>query len=149
MAQSMTAFARIEQNNQPGNLAWEIRSVNHRYLEPNIRLPEALRELEPAVRDLLRQHIARGKVECTLKYSQNSQQQSLELDLPRARQLIAAAGEISALIHNPAPLNPLEVLQWPEVIAGQQQDNKEVLQQAMQLLGQCLQDLKRHRAREG
>lgn len=149
MALSMTAFARVELNNQLGSLAWEVRSVNHRYLEPSIRLPEALRELEPTVRELLRQQITRGKIECTLRYSPGSHQQQLELNLEHARQLIAAAEQLAGLMHNPAPLNPLEVLRWPEVIASQNQDNKELLQQAGELFSQALEELKQHRAREG
>jgi len=67
MIHSMTAFARAEQAGDHGTLSWEIRSVNHRYLEPHLRLPEAFRDLEGPVRDALRKGLSRGKVECTLR----------------------------------------------------------------------------------
>ena len=54
MVHSMTAFARNEQATAHGTLSWELRSVNHRYLEPHLRLPEAFRDLEGAVREALR-----------------------------------------------------------------------------------------------
>lgn len=69
MIKSMTAFARETHSGPSGELTWELRSVNHRFLEPHIRLPEELRALEPAVRDLLAARLARGKVDCTLRYS--------------------------------------------------------------------------------
>lgn len=67
MVHSMTAFARVEQAGTHGTLSWELRSVNHRYLEPHLRLPDAFRDLEGAVREALRQGLSRGKVECTLR----------------------------------------------------------------------------------
>ena len=67
MTHSMTAFARQELNGPYGTLTWEIRSVNHRYLEPHLRLPESLRGLEAPVRDLLRKGLSRGKIECSLR----------------------------------------------------------------------------------
>ena len=80
MANSMTAFARSELSTDQGNLAWELRSVNHRYLEVTLRLPEAFRELEGPLRELLRKQVARGKVECTLRFNP-AEQQSSELSL--------------------------------------------------------------------
>ena len=72
MVHSMTAFARVERAGALGTLSWEIRSVNHRYLEPHLRLPEALRDLEGGVRDALRQGLSRGKVECILRLAEES-----------------------------------------------------------------------------
>ncbi len=63
MVHSMTAFARVEQAGTHGTLSWELRSVNHRYLEPHLRLPDAFRDLEGAVREALRQGLSRGKVD--------------------------------------------------------------------------------------
>jgi uncharacterized protein (TIGR00255 family) len=68
MVHSMTAFARAERAGTQGTLSWELRSVNSRYLEPHLRLPEAFRDLEGAVREALRQGLSRGKVECTLRF---------------------------------------------------------------------------------
>ena len=69
MTRSMTAFARQEAEQEWGSLSWEIRSVNHRYLEPHLRLPDNLKELEGFLREKLRKTLSRGKVECTLRFT--------------------------------------------------------------------------------
>src|SRR5690606_21806131 len=96
MIHSMTAFARAEQAGANGTLSWELRSVNHRYLEPHLRLPEAFRDLEGAVREALRNGLSRGKVECTLRFSDDSTGKTLQVDLARAAQLVAAAESVAS-----------------------------------------------------
>ncbi|MFN3770053.1 MAG: YicC/YloC family endoribonuclease [Ectopseudomonas guguanensis] len=149
MVHSMTAFARSEQATAHGTLSWELRSVNHRYLEPHLRLPEAFRDLEGAVRDALRQGLSRGKVECTLRFAEESAGKPLQVDADRARQLIAAAEQVAALIQQPAPLNPLEVLAWPGVLVADSADPQALNAAALKLFDQALGELKAGRAREG
>lgn len=149
MVHSMTAFARSEQATAHGTLSWELRSVNHRYLEPHLRLPEAFRDLEGAVREALRQGLSRGKVECTLRLAEESAGKPLQVDADRARQLIAAAEQVAALIQQPAPLNPLEVLAWPGVLVADSADPQALNAAALKLFDQALGELKAGRAREG
>ena len=149
MAHSMTAFARTERPSAIGTLSWELRSVNHRYLEPHLRLPESFRDLEGAVREALRQGLSRGKVECTLRISEHASSQALQIDTQRASQLINAAQSVAALITNPAPLNPLEVLSWPGVLVADSTDPQALNAQALELFNQALTELKQGRAREG
>lgn len=149
MVHSMTAFARNEQATAHGTLSWELRSVNHRYLEPHLRLPEAFRDLEGAVREALRQGLSRGKVECTLRFAEESAGKPLQVDADRARQLIAAAEQVAALIRQPAPLNPLEVLAWPGVLVADSADPQALNAAALKLFDQALSELKAGRAREG
>lgn len=149
MVHSMTAFARIEGAGAHGTLSWELRSVNHRYLEPHLRLPDAFRDLEGAVREALRQTISRGKVECTLRFAEENAGKSLQVDSQRARQLIAAAEEVAALIQQPAALNPLEVLAWPGVLVADAADPQALNAAALALFNQALSELKNGRAREG
>lgn len=149
MVHSMTAFARNEQATAHGTLSWELRSVNHRYLEPHLRLPEAFRDLEGAVRDALRQGLSRGKVECTLRFAEEATDKQLQVDSERARQLIAAAEQVAALIQQPAPLNPLEVLAWPGVLVADSADPQALNAAALSLFAEALGDLKAGRAREG
>ena len=149
MVHSMTAFARVEKISAQGTLSWEIRSVNHRYLEPHLRLPEAFRDLEGSVRDALRQGLSRGKVECTLRFTEESTGKALQLDRERAAQLISAAESIASLIKQPAPLNPLEVLAWPGVLVADGTDPQAQNAEAMQLFNQALDELKNGRGREG
>jgi uncharacterized protein (TIGR00255 family) len=64
----MTAFARTESGYDFGSLTWELRSVNHRYLDVNLRLPEELRGIEQSVRETIAGRIKRGKVDANLRY---------------------------------------------------------------------------------
>lgn len=149
MVHSMTAFARVESAAAHGTLSWELRSVNHRYLEPHLRLPDAFRDLEGAVREALRQGLSRGKVECTLRFAEEAGGKSLQVDEQRARQLVAAAEQVAALIQQPAPLNPLEVLAWPGVLVADAADPQALNAAALKLFEQALGELKDGRAREG
>ncbi len=149
MVHSMTAFARVEQAGPQGTLSWELRSVNHRYLEPHLRLPEAFRDLEGAVREALRQGLSRGKVECTLRLAEDSTGKALQVDRERAAQLVAAAESVAALIRQPAALNPLEVLAWPGVLVADASDPQAQNAIALDLFGQALEELRQGRAREG
>jgi uncharacterized protein (TIGR00255 family) len=149
MVHSMTAFARVERAGTQGTLIWELRSVNHRYLEPHLRLPEAFRDLEGAVREALRQGLSRGKVECTLRFTEENASKSLQVDQDRARQLVEAAETVAALIKNPAPLNPLTVLSWPGVLVADAADPQALNQEALNLFENALDELKSGRNREG
>ena len=150
MVYSMTAFARNELSTDQGSLVWELRSVNHRYLEASLRLPDAFRDLEGPLRERLRKHIGRGKLECTLRFNPTSEtSQTLSLNQPLAEQLIAAAEQLSARMSNPAPLNPLELLAWPGVLAGGEAQQSDLVKQADQLFDDALEQLKQSRAREG
>ena len=149
MVHSMTAFARVESAGPWGTLSWELRSVNHRYLEPHLRLPEAFRDLEGGVREALRQALARGKVECTLRLAEESAGQSLQVDRERAAQVVAAAEAVAALIKQPAPLDPLEVLAWPGVLVADAADPQALNAAALALFERALAELKNGRQREG
>jgi uncharacterized protein (TIGR00255 family) len=149
MVHSMTAFARVERAGSQGTLVWELRSVNHRYLEPHLRLHDALRDLEGAVREGLRQGLSRGKVECTLRLHEDSNGKPLKVDHVRAAQLVAAAEEVAGLIKQPAPLNPLEVLSWPGVLVADASDPQALNAEALALFDEALAELKAGRLREG
>ncbi|WP_223681886.1 YicC/YloC family endoribonuclease [Pseudomonas aeruginosa] len=149
MVHSMTAFARVEQAGTHGTLSWELRSVNHRYLEPHLRLPDAFRDLEGAVREALRQGLSRGKVECTLRFAEETAGKSLQVDQERARQLVAATEGVAALIRQPAPLDPLAVLAWPGVLVADSADPQALNAAALEAFGQALEQLKAGRSREG
>jgi uncharacterized protein (TIGR00255 family) len=149
MVHSMTAFARAERAGSQGTLSWEVRSVNHRYLEPHLRLPESFRDLEGAVREALRQGLSRGKVECTLRFTEETAGKPLQVDRERASQLVAGAEIVASLIKQPAALNPLEVLAWPGVLVADAADPQALNNDAMALFNEALEELKAGRAREG
>jgi len=68
MLKSMTAFSRVQESNDSGEIVWELKSVNHRYLEPGFKLPEDFRSLEPEIRQRLGKHAKRGKIDISLRY---------------------------------------------------------------------------------
>lgn len=149
MTHSMTAFARQEYNGPYGTLTWEIRSVNHRYLEPHLRLPENLRGLESSVRDTLRKQLSRGKVECSLKLAETGSQEATGINYERAQQVITMAEQLANMLQQPAPLNPLEILQYPGVISSPEIDTDSLQADALRLFSVTLEQLKANRAREG
>jgi len=145
----MTAFARAERAGPQGTLSWELRSVNHRYLEPHLRLPESFRDLEGSVREALRQGLSRGKVECTLRFTEETTGKPLQVNRERASQLVAAAETVASLIKQPSALNPLEVLAWPGVLVADATDPQALNNDALALFNEALNELKAGRAREG
>ncbi|MCW8885374.1 MAG: YicC family protein, partial [Motiliproteus sp.] len=150
MTRSMTAFARQQSEQSWGTLIWEIRSVNHRYLESHLRLPESFRELEGGLREKLRKKLQRGKVECTLRFSLAEQSNAqLTVNLELATQLRDAAQQVSNLLVDSSPLNPLEVLRWPGVLQESQLDMKQVHRDTLSLFDAAIDELIDNRQREG
>ena len=150
MMLSMTAFSRQQLEQDWGSLTWEIRSVNHRYLETSFRLPEAFRSLENAVREIARKRLNRGKVECQLRYQVvESSQSELQLNNELVLKLMHANSEIQDLAGTSSPLSSMELLRWPGVIMDRQIDFKVLQSEALQLFEKALDDLVASREREG
>lgn len=150
MPRSMTGFARIETQHAWGHLICEIRSVNHRYLEPNFRLSESLRSLEPYLRDNLRKRLGRGKVDLVLALKMDEgQAKTSDFDAELAKSIIAMAAQVGGMATQSAPLNPLEVLQWPGVMKAQELDQKELETQAKETFAKTVNELIANREREG
>jgi len=150
MTSSMTAFSRQQQEQEWGSLTWEIRSVNHRYLETSVRLPESFRALENAVREAVRKRLTRGKVECALRFQSEAKISSdLHLNTKLIQQLVQANIEIEQITGTSISLNNMEVLRWPGVIEEQDFDKTSIEKQALSLFSAALDDLVATRTREG
>ncbi len=150
MTSSMTAFSRQQSSEDWGTLVWEIRSVNHRYLEPHVRLPEMFKGLENTVRETLRKHINRGKVECQLRYQASDAQASdMELDNDLLNQLVRANQQIAEAAGLEATLSSIDLLKWPGVVKEPELDLAPREKQAMDLFLRALDDLIASREREG
>jgi uncharacterized protein (TIGR00255 family) len=150
MTASMTAFARQQSEHDFGTLIWEIRSVNHRYLEPSFRLPESLRHLEGMLREQLRQGVQRGKVEANLKLlSADSTNTAITLDESVLKQLLASTATIKAHFPQVQPPNPLEILRWPGLIIEREQDSKLLEEKTQALFASTLVAFQQQRDREG
>ena len=151
MIRSMTGFARRERQGPWGTLTCELRSVNHRYLELSLRLPEELRGLENDARQLLSSTLRRGKVDAAV-YLRGAPAGTAPLDINRGlvEQLLASAAGVNAIAGGSAgALNPLDVLRWPGVIRDSERDVTPIATAAMELLRETVADLNAARAREG
>ena len=149
MVHSMTAFSRQDLEAEWGSLQLELRSVNQRYLEPHFRLPEALRDLEPGFRDALRKRLARGKIECTLRFEASESGASLSVNRERLGALSSALGEVRAVIPEVHMPDALAMLGHPGVLESSGLDIEAVKSAAQQMFQQALNDLVEGRAREG
>jgi uncharacterized protein (TIGR00255 family) len=151
MIRSMTGFARRERQGPWGTLACEIRSVNHRYLELSLRLPEDLRSLEGDVRQAVAAALRRGKVDAGLYLrGQPAQSGALELNRPLLDQLTRTTRDVAGLADSTlAAVSPLELLRWPGVIREPERDLQPVQAAALELLQETLRELNESRAREG
>lgn len=150
MIRSMTAFSRKELPSEGGTLAWEIRSVNQRFLEALPRLPDNFRDLEMPVRERLRQKISRGKVECTLRFKGDSGKVAdLRLNEALVKQILASAHTLSKLTGSTADISPQTLLTWPGVVETPEADLKGLQAQAIALFDDALDEFIRVREREG
>jgi uncharacterized protein (TIGR00255 family) len=150
MIRSMTAFSRQEETTENGVLAWELRSVNHRFSEVSLRLPEELRGLEPAVRERVGQAVKRGKLDATLRYQPRPEaDQPLDVDQELARKVAHATREIDGLLYSAAPVSAMDILRWPGVLKTPPQDFERLGETALSLLDQALSELLETRDREG
>lgn len=149
MIRSMTAYARREIKGDWGSAAWELRSVNQRYLETYIRLPEQFRSLEPVIRERLRSRLTRGKVECGLRFDANLQSQGdLILNEPLAIQLVKAANWVK-MQSDEGEINPLDILRWPGVMSAGEQDLDAIAEALLGALDGAIDDFITARESEG
>lgn len=149
MIASMTGFARRELAGSWGTLTCELRSVNHRYLEPGFRLPEELRPLESDLRQLLSKHLKRGKVDCTVHLrSVQAAERELRIDAAALSRVITAIDQVTAKLPT-AKVDAIEVLRWPGVIEASNPDSEALLGAGRALFQQTLEDLSAMRLREG
>lgn len=150
MVLSMTSFARRERETEFGSLRWELRSVNHRYLDVSMRMPEELRALEPRVREAVAARLNRGKVEVGLRLNTGSEQaRDFTVDEELVKRLVKAMDEVGHMITNPERVSPLEMLRWPGVMQQEEPDREPLYQAVIQLLDEALDDMLDSRQREG
>ncbi|MEM6638517.1 MAG: YicC/YloC family endoribonuclease [Pseudomonadota bacterium] len=151
MIKSMTGFARAQMSHELGALAVEVRTVNHRYLETSLRLPEELRVLEPELRERVSAALSRGKVDINVKCQRApSVSAGFDVDTDLVATLHAASAKAQAAW--PATLTDLtaaDVLRWPGVVTEVAPDDRPLQAAALSLFDTALSDLVEHREREG
>lgn len=150
MIRSMTAFTRKECKEVWGVLVWEIRTLNHRYLEITARLPDSMRVLEPMVRERVDKYLSRGKVECNLRFQPvPGVVNQLNLNNAFVERLAELAAQANQLLGQDNPLSAKDVLRWPGVIEETETDLTTVNAAALSLFDEALADLLATREREG
>jgi uncharacterized protein (TIGR00255 family) len=149
MIRSMTGFARRERQFPWGLLAWELKTVNHRFLEVGCRLPEEFRVGEAEFRQSIAASVRRGKVECSLHFRPAVASGALEVDAELLASLTQRAQAIAAQAGAAARIDALELLRWPGVIRDGTHDLAPMLAAAHALLADALAELARFRDSEG
>jgi len=150
MILSMTGFAAVAAELPGAALAVELRSVNHRFLDLQVRLPDELRGLEATLRDQILGELKRGKVECRVSLSRSAPDAaSLAVDLARVGELAKAASDVVKGAPGARPLSVGEILRWPGVLAEPSVPPDELAAHARRLVGEALTDFSASRAREG
>ena len=150
MIRSMTAFARISVESAEAELTWELRSVNHRYLEAFVRLPDELRAMEPLVRERVNARLGRGKLECVLRCRWVAQAASaLELDQDRLKAVLDACRRVEKRSAEATSPGVVDLLRWPGVVRDPEPDTVPIQPQALELLDKALDELVATREREG
>ncbi len=150
MIRSMTAFARHDATADWGSVTWELRSVNHRYLEVSLKLPEPVRALETAIRERIAAALGRGKIDGGVRLSfVAAGTTSLALNRDVAAQVLAVAGELEQLMGPGSGLRPVDVLRWPGVVSEPETDGDALATLVMAGLDTALKELVATRRREG
>ncbi len=150
MLRSMTAFGRSTVSIDGGELLCEIRSVNHRYLDISIRLPDPLRQAEPGIRDRLSRFLHRGKVEANLRFNESAgAATAISVNSALLAELAQAAGRVESLTSAACVVDSVTLLQWPGVLAVGPQLCEADVDDAQKAFALALDDFMATREREG
>ena len=150
MISSMTAFVQHESQSEQSRVVWEIRSVNHRYLEISMRLPEELRSAEMMFRETIKASLSRGRIDAVLRYqSAESSANSPELNLDTINQLMAWSRTVQSTVPVAGELSIADILKWPGVLTSEQIDEDQLSVTAKAALADALSALVSQRQREG
>ncbi len=150
MTLSMTGFAALEQPLENATLLLELRAVNSRYLDLHFKLDDAIKNIEPAIRELIASKMSRGKVECKLSLIPvTTLEDSLEINETVLKQLATLSQKVHAEFAQSTPLSVHEILQWPNIIVRQTLASETMIKEALNLVESGLADLNASRLREG
>jgi uncharacterized protein (TIGR00255 family) len=150
MIRSMTGFARRERQGSWGTIVCELRTVNHRFLEVSLRLPDELKTLDSDIRQTISGALRRGKVDANL-YLKNAagSAPTFELDDQVVTHVVDKVRQLGQKLGSTASVDPLELLRWPGVIREAERDLAPVLAATLELTSESLVELNEMRAREG
>lgn len=145
----MTAFSRIQVDAEQACFTWELKSVNHRYLEMHFKLPDKLKHLEIPLRDNLRQKMARGKLDIHLHLKKNEHDHDVIVDHDKVASLMSIVSEVNAATGLNASPNIQQLLQWPGLLVQTETDDEELTEPLMAAFNKAIDALLDSRATEG
>ncbi len=150
MTKSMTAFVRVQGQGEIGQFVWEVRSVNHRYLDTSFKMSDRFRELEAGMREVMSKYLKRGKVDCSLRYQQDSVlPDTLQVNEEVLKQLQKTHQQIQKTFNDPVSLNLNDVLRWPGVMQIEEKDQATIQAELLKLFRQAIVEFDAIREREG
>ena len=150
MTLSMTGFARVEQTVPGGTLSIELKSVNHRYLELNFRMPDTLKAAETALRDVLKKHLSRGKIDVGIRLNTDEGSDAqLHVNVALLEQVHQALSHVQNAVPEAQAVNALDLLKWPGVMSVSPLDIEQTSATLVTLTQQAVKQLVAHRQREG
>jgi uncharacterized protein (TIGR00255 family) len=150
MIYSMTGYATVSEELTLGTLSVEIRSVNHRYLDVQFRLPDELRSFEPGMREVVAARLTRGKVECRVSLVKTpGSQVSLTLNTALLHQLVELDGRVRDHVPGAASLTVSDVIRWPGIVEAEAIPLERLREQTQAVLERALNEFTASRAREG
>jgi uncharacterized protein (TIGR00255 family) len=150
MIASMTGFAAAVHESPHGSLSVELKTVNHRYFEFQARIPEELRPIEPAMREMLAAKLTRGKIDCRVTFTPaHAGARSLVPDPQALASIKGASRQVTAQFPDARPLSVAEILHWPGVLADESLSVEEMRSNLLALLGKAVTELDHTRQREG
>ncbi len=150
MLHSMTGFARESAETDIGTLTWELRAVNHRYLDVQFKLPEDLRPKEQAFRQQASASLGRGKIECALHFRRAfDEDNELRIDMQLVGLIGHRISDITSRLPNVAAVNPIEMLRWPGVVQQTDRDIEPLFAEATALFDTALAAIDEMRSSEG
>jgi len=150
MIHSMTGYAATSKEFPFGTLGIELRSVNHRYLDVQFRLPDDLRAVEPVLRELLAERIGRGKVECRVSFASSARaHKTFRINEELLLQLEEVELKVRTMLAGAPQLSAAEALRWPGVLVTEPLPLEEMQAACRELLAAALEEFNAARAREG
>jgi uncharacterized protein (TIGR00255 family) len=150
MTVSMTGYAAKEMQFEIGQIQLELRSVNSRYLDLHFKLDDEVKSLEPVLRELIKTHIGRGKVECKINVVKQSNKALINnLNHDALKNLSEMCKAVRNFFPSSGEMTVNEILNWPEVLATSHVNKEKLVTEVVQLGQQALDELNASRSREG
>lgn len=146
---SMTGYAAVTDESPLGGLSLDLRSVNHRYLDIQFRMPDELRVLESALRERISARVTRGKVECRISFNMAAASTAMQLDEALLAQLAQLDEQVRASLPGAESLRVNDVLRWPGMLGNDGMPVEQLKEKCLNLVDQACTDLSAARAREG